>query len=81
MAFKVNYNQQRAERNRAKQAKKDAKLREREEEVARRKAGLPPLSDAPAEAGSPDAEPADAAASDAAAPGAEPPTEARDGTP
>ncbi len=38
MAFKVNYNQQRAERDRAKQAKKDAKLREREEETARRKA-------------------------------------------
>ncbi len=46
MAFKPNYNQQRAERNRAKQAKKDEKQREREEEVARRKAGLPPLSDA-----------------------------------
>jgi hypothetical protein len=44
MAFKPNYNQQRAERNRAKQAKKDEKLREREEEVARRKAGLPPLN-------------------------------------
>ena len=43
MAFKPNYNQQRAERNRAKQAKKDEKQREREEEVARRKAGLPPL--------------------------------------
>lgn len=38
MAFKVNYNQQRNERNRAKQAKKDAKLREREDELARRKA-------------------------------------------
>jgi hypothetical protein len=46
MAFKPNYNQQRAERNRAKQAKKDEKLREREAEVARRKAGgLPPLAD------------------------------------
>ena len=45
MAFKPNYNQQRAERNRAKQAKKDEKQREREEEVARRKAGLPPLAD------------------------------------
>ena len=43
MAFKPNYNQQRAERNRAKQAKKDEKQREREEEVARRKSGLPPL--------------------------------------
>jgi hypothetical protein len=40
MVFKVNYNQQRAERDRAKQAKKEAKAREREEEVARRKAGL-----------------------------------------
>lgn len=38
MAFKVNYNQQRAERNRAKQAKQDAKQREKEEEIARRKA-------------------------------------------
>jgi hypothetical protein len=38
MAFKPNYNQQRAERNRQKQAKKDAKLREQEEAVARRKA-------------------------------------------
>jgi hypothetical protein len=38
MAFKPNYNQQRAERNRLKQAKKDAKLREREEATARRKA-------------------------------------------
>ncbi len=38
MAFKVNYNQQRAERDRAKQAKKEAKLREQEEETARRKA-------------------------------------------
>ena len=37
MAFKPNYNQQRAERNRLKQAKKDAKLREREEAVNRRK--------------------------------------------
>ncbi len=38
MAFKPNYNQQRSERNRLKQAKKDAKLRERDEAVARRKA-------------------------------------------
>ena len=46
MAFKPNYNQQRAERNRAKQAKKEEKQREREAEVARRKAGgLPPLAD------------------------------------
>ncbi|MGH7043436.1 MAG: hypothetical protein ACREFY_15100 [Acetobacteraceae bacterium] len=38
MAFKPNYNQQRAERNRAAQAKKDAKQQEREAAVARRKA-------------------------------------------
>jgi hypothetical protein len=38
MAFKPNYNQQRAERNRAKQAKKEAKLRELEDARARRKA-------------------------------------------
>jgi hypothetical protein len=37
MVFKVNYRQQRSERNRVKQAKKDAKLREREEAAARRK--------------------------------------------
>jgi len=55
MAFKPNYNQQRAERNRAKQAKKDAKLREREDAVARRKAD-------------PDATPPDAADLEANAP-------------
>lgn len=38
MAFKPNYNQQRAERNRLKQAKKDSKLREKEEARERRKA-------------------------------------------
>ncbi len=38
MAFKVNYNQQRAERDRAKAAKNEAKQREKEEETARRKA-------------------------------------------
>jgi hypothetical protein len=48
MARTPNYNQQRAERNRAKQAKKDAKLREREEAVARRKADR----DEPAESSS-----------------------------
>ena len=37
MVFKPNYNQQRAERDRNKQAKKEAKLREREE-ANRRKA-------------------------------------------
>jgi hypothetical protein len=56
MVFKPNYNQQRAERNRLKQAKKDAKLREREDAVARRKAeedaGQPaaPETEAPNEA-------------------------------
>ena len=40
MAFKPNYNQQRAERTRAKQAKQDAKRREKEEAMARRKAAL-----------------------------------------
>lgn len=39
MAFKPNYDQQRAERDRKKQAKKDGKLREREEAAQRRKTG------------------------------------------
>ncbi len=52
MVFKPNYNMQRAERNRAKQAKKDDKLREKEEAAARRKAeidagGAPSDSPAP----------------------------------
>ena len=38
MVFKPNYNLQRAERNRAKQAKKEEKLRDKEEAAARRKA-------------------------------------------
>ena len=38
MVFKPNYNMQRAERDRAKQARKDEKLREKEEAAARRKA-------------------------------------------
>ncbi len=38
MPFKPNYNQQRNERNRAKEQKKQEKLQRREEEVARRKA-------------------------------------------
>lgn len=38
MVFKPNYNLQRAERNRAKQAKKDEKLREKELAATRRKA-------------------------------------------
>jgi hypothetical protein len=37
MVFKVNYRQQRSERNRVKQNKKDAKLRAREEVAAGRK--------------------------------------------
>ena len=53
MARRPNYGQQRAEVNRGKQAKQEAKQREREEAVARRKAereaqGLPP-EDEPAE--------------------------------
>jgi hypothetical protein len=38
MAFKPNYGQQRMERDRAKRAKKEEKLRLQQEEVARRKA-------------------------------------------
>ncbi|PWC86999.1 hypothetical protein TSH100_11520 [Azospirillum sp. TSH100] len=41
MAFKPNYNQQRAERNRAKEQKKQEKLQRREEGVAARRAGEP----------------------------------------
>jgi len=52
MPFKPNYNQQRAERNRLKQAKKDAKLRERDEAVTRRKSEQEAA--APSEAKSPD---------------------------
>ena len=37
MVFKPNYNQQRSERNRAKEAKKEAKRVDQEEQVARRK--------------------------------------------
>jgi hypothetical protein len=40
MVFKPNYNQQRAERNRLKQAKKDAKVRERDEAARTRKQEL-----------------------------------------
>ena len=57
MAFKPNYNQQRAERTRAKQAKQDAKRREKEEAVARRKSATDG-SDTEAPAGpAPDGEP------------------------
>jgi hypothetical protein len=37
MAFKPNYNQQRADRNRAKDQKKQEKLQRREEEAAKRR--------------------------------------------
>ncbi len=46
MAFKVNYNQQRAERDRAKAAKKEAKLREQEAELMRRRNGPQPGDEA-----------------------------------
>ena len=60
MPFKPNYNHQRAERDRAKQAKKEAKLAERAE---RKKAGLDPDT---GEALTDEAQPGDAA--DAAQP-------------
>lgn len=47
MAFKPNYGQQRAERNRSKEQKKQEKLQRRQEESERRKAeGLPPEDEA-----------------------------------
>ncbi len=55
MVFKTNYNQQRMERDRAKKAKKEEKLRERQEEAARRKTGDAPAEGMPAET-DPDAE-------------------------
>ncbi len=63
MPFKPNYNQQRAERNRLKQAKKDAKLREREDAVARRRAD----QDATAP-DAPDADPPESGAPESGAP-------------
>ena len=39
MAFKVNYNQQRAERDRLKQAKKEEKLKRKQEALAERRGG------------------------------------------
>ena len=57
MAFKVNYGLQKAERTRAKQAKKESKLREREAQAAA--GGAPPATEEP-EAGSEQAEPAQA---------------------
>ena len=53
MPFKPNYNMQRAERNRAKQAKKEEKLRSKEEAAARRKAGGETAEEAPAEDNAP----------------------------
>lgn len=47
MAFKPNYNQQRSERNRIKEAKKQEKLQRREEEVAKRRAARDENPDAP----------------------------------
>ncbi len=51
MVFKPNYNQQRAERDRAKQAKKEAKIREREDAAATRRRAEQDGTQ-PAEAGS-----------------------------
>ncbi len=54
MAFKPNYNQQRAERNRAKELKKQEKLQRREEEVAARRA-----TDQPTDGDAPESDDAD----------------------
>jgi hypothetical protein len=56
MAFKPNYNQQRAERNRLKQAKREEKLKQQQERTAQRKAaaegtGTEPADEADEEAG------------------------------
>lgn len=53
MARKPNYGQQRADVNRSKLAKKEAKLREREEAVAKRKASGEPDEPETAEAEEP----------------------------
>lgn len=45
MAFKPNYNQQRADRNRAKEQKKQEKRKRLEEETAKRKAARGELPD------------------------------------
>lgn len=47
MAFKPNYNFQKAERDRAKLAKKEAKAREKDEAKRRAAAGEPPLETEP----------------------------------
>ncbi len=53
MPSKPNYNHQRAERDRAKKASKDAKLQERKQQAALRKAGetvtTEPSEDSPAQ--------------------------------
>jgi hypothetical protein len=46
MAFKPNYNQQRAERDRAKRAKREEKLKLQQERTAQRKAVAPGEADA-----------------------------------
>jgi hypothetical protein len=51
MAFKTNYSQQRGDRDRAKRTKQQEKLKKREEDAARRKAGR--SDDAPAAVGEP----------------------------
>ena len=43
MVFKPNYSFQKAERDRAKQARKDEKVKEKEEAKRRAEAGEPPL--------------------------------------
>jgi hypothetical protein len=54
MAYKVNYGLERAERNRAKQAKKEAKLRDRKAAAARGEE--PPADDEPEEPGDAEAQ-------------------------
>jgi hypothetical protein len=54
MARAPNYNQQRAERDRAKQAKADAKQREREQRKAERDTSAPAENGEPAAAAEPD---------------------------
>ena len=54
MAFKPNYNQERATRNRNKQQKKQEKLQKREEDAAKRKAARGDIDGDPTlEAGKP----------------------------
>jgi hypothetical protein len=54
MVFKPNYNHQRAERDRAKQAKKEAKLRDREDAAMERRKAEQDAASAPASAPEPD---------------------------